>query len=266
MNACAARLSSANPAQAEFAAALLDPALEPPPLKSWNGSDPVQRFAVYRNNVIVALIDALADTFPAVQARVGESNFRALARASLQQDLPDSPVLAEFGKRFPEFIAGFAPAAQIPELADLARLEFARVEAFHAADAEPLGLSELAPLLAQASRLPRLRLGLHPSVRLIPSAHAIVDLWAAHASAGQLPRPAHGQAQTALVLRHGLEVEVYALAAADAAFVAALLAAAPLGEAVGQAGGEGFDFAPILGLLLRAQAVCRAFFDLEEDT
>lgn len=45
--------------------ALLDPEHEiPAALITWNGSDPAQRFAVYRNNVTVSLLEAIADTFP----------------------------------------------------------------------------------------------------------------------------------------------------------------------------------------------------------
>ncbi len=248
---------------AAFTAALFDPSLDPPAFKTWNGSDPAQRFGVYRNNVIVALVDALTDTFPAVAATVGEKNFRILARASLKIDLPESPVLAEFGRRFPDFIMRYAPAAQVPGLADLARLEYARVEAFHAADAPGLTTEELAPLLAEPARLHRLRLGLHPSLRLVPSLHPIVDLWAARVS-GDSTKLRPDQAQTALVLRHDLEVEIYALPAADAAFVAALLAGKTLGEAVRACGSADFDCSAVLALLLRAQAVCRAEFDPEE--
>ena len=67
--------------QAQLALALLDPgAACPPGLRSWNGSDPGARFAVHRNNVVVSLIDALADGFPVTQELVGEAFFRAMAR------------------------------------------------------------------------------------------------------------------------------------------------------------------------------------------
>ena len=50
-------------AQNAFTAALLDPELPcPMGLSAWNGSDPAQRFRVYRNNVIISLVDALADS------------------------------------------------------------------------------------------------------------------------------------------------------------------------------------------------------------
>ncbi|MEO8121927.1 MAG: DNA-binding domain-containing protein, partial [Rhodoferax sp.] len=67
--------------QTAFANALLNAELPcPSGLKTWNGSDPGTRFAVYRNNVMVSLIDALADTYPVVQELVGEEFFRAMAR------------------------------------------------------------------------------------------------------------------------------------------------------------------------------------------
>ncbi|HSO45483.1 MAG TPA: DNA-binding domain-containing protein, partial [Rhodoferax sp.] len=53
--------------QAAFAQALLNPHMPcPGGLTTCNGSDPATRFAVYRNNVTVSLIDALADTYPVV--------------------------------------------------------------------------------------------------------------------------------------------------------------------------------------------------------
>lgn len=54
-------------------------------LTSWNGSDPELRFAVCRNNVMVSLIDALADTFPVVQALVGEEFFFGPWRGCLRK-------------------------------------------------------------------------------------------------------------------------------------------------------------------------------------
>ncbi len=167
--------------QSEFAGALLDPGLDcPAGLRAWNGSDPATRFAVYRNNVVVSLIDALADGFPVTQALVGEAFFRAMARAWVQSQPPRTRVLAHAGEDFPQFVERFAPARQLAYLAGVARLEFARVRAYHAADAGSVDVPALGAAFALPDAALRLRLGLHPSLSLLASPYAVVSLWAAH--------------------------------------------------------------------------------------
>lgn len=245
-------------AQSRFAAALLDPEQPcPAGLTAWNGSDPAQRFRVYRNNVIVSLIDALADSFAVTRELVGEEFFRAMARRYASAHPPQSPLLAFYGADFPAFIAAFPPAAGLPYLADVARLEQLRVAAYHAADVAPVDSAALAAALADESGLPGLGLGLHPSLAVLASPYAVVSLWAAHQGALALSTVIPEVAETALVLRHGLEVEVIALPPAAGTFVAALGAGAPLGEAAGRAIAlaADFDLAGILGLLLQKSAI-----------
>jgi hypothetical protein len=240
-----------------FAAALLDPAAPcPHGLVTWNGSDAAQRFGVYRNNVTVSLIDALADTFPVVQQLVGDAFFRAMAGEFVRQSPPASPVLAWYGDAFAGFAAAFPPAAGVPYLADVARLEYARVLAFHAADADPVPVAEIAACLNDPEVLPALRLRLHPSLQVIDSPFAIASLWGAHQGLGDLLAEVAivdpAQPECALVLRHGLSVEVVPVPAAAGRFIAALQGGATLGTAVQQAGIDGapFDPTPVLGLLI----------------
>lgn len=271
-------------AQGAFAAALLtDAAACPPGLTTWNGSDPGRRFAVYRNNVIVGLIDALADTYPVTQALVGEDFFRAMARLFVRAQPPRSPVLAWYGDGFPDFIAAFAPAAGLPYLADVARIELLRVECYHAADAAALTLTQIAGLLADAAALPRARFGLHPALRVLRSAHPVVSLWAAHqdeATAAVLGDIDLAVGETALLMRPALDVEIVRGEPGAAVFIdqlrqgcglgAAADAArrAAAGEDTGVAAGEGigeaalgecaavtFDLATTLGLLIQGGAI-----------
>lgn len=252
----------------DFAAALLDPAQPVPAgLKSWNGSDPAQRFAVYRNNVTVSLIDALADTFPVVQALVGSDFFRAMAREFARAAPPASPVLAWYGDEFPAFVAVFPPAAGVPYLADVARLEYARVLAFHAADESPVAAGAVAALLAEPAMLPDMTVRFVPACRLLRADWAIASLWAAHQAddaAIALSGIDPATPENALICRSGLAVEIRALTDGDAAFVAALMNGASLGEAIALAAGEpGFELAGALGLLLAAEAIA-AFTPAEE--
>lgn len=236
-----------------FARALLDPWLPcPPGLQAWNGSHPAHRFAVHRNNSIASLADALADTFPVVQALVGEEFFRAMAAAFVRAHPPASPLLHAYGQRFAEFIAGFGPARPLAYLADVARLERARVDACHAADAPPLSPAAATGALACGGRVGALRLVPHPAARWLVSPHPVFSLWAAHQGEGALEDVDLSRAEGALVVRPGFEVLVLrcgpgAVALLDCAARGGELAAC-VAAAVGAE--DGFDLAGTLSLLM----------------
>src|SRR5437016_589642 len=109
---------------AAFAPALLDPArLAPQIVTGPNGKGPGKRYDVYRNNVTVSLIDALAAIYPAVQRITGTGFFRAMARFHVRGTPPSSPLLFEYGRDFPAFIEGYEYAQDMPWLGDTARIE-----------------------------------------------------------------------------------------------------------------------------------------------
>jgi hypothetical protein len=250
--------------QQEFAVALLDPERDcPAQLTTWNGSDPAARFAVYRNNVLSSLIDALAASFPVLQQLVGEAFFRAMAAVYVRHSPPRTRILADYGADFPAFIEGFAPAGSLPYLADVARLELLRIRAYHAADAAPLNPDALATALAAPERLGALLLRLQPALGLLESAFAVVSLWAAHQGALALAEVDPDQAQCALVLRNGLEVEVLGIHPGDAHFIQALQQGLPLGRAAEGACAldDGFNLGTSLTYLLRAGAITDCAYD-----
>lgn len=244
--------------QHAFAAALLDPDLPAPAgLTAWNGSDPAQRFRVYRNNVIVSLIDALADSFEVTQELVGEEFFRAMARLYAYAHPPQSRLMAFYGAGFPDFIESFPPAASLPYLADVARLEYCRIVAYHAADVPGVGTEEVAAALADEAKLPTLGVTLHPSLSVLAANTAVVSLWAAHQGLQDLAGVATDSDEAAVILRNGLDVEVLPIPSAAAAFISELQSGARLGRAAAEAAeiDPSFDLVGILGLLLQKSAV-----------
>lgn len=234
------------PAQSAFAAALCDAAAPlPPGLASWNGSDVGQRFAIYRNNVAVSLMEALAAKFPVVAALVGAEFFRAMARVFVAAHPPKGPILAEYGAEFPDFIAAFPPAGGLPYLADTARLEAACLAAFHAADAPALGAGEFAAVPTEA--LADLRLAPHPAARLVRARFAIASLWAAHQPGGEIGAVDPLLPEDALVTRgEDGTLGVVALVPGVAAALAALAAGRTLAEALADSAAEVADFDPSL--------------------
>lgn len=203
--------------QAAMAAALLDPA---------RPGHADRRFAVHRNNVVAGLVDALAETYPAVARLVGRDFFRAMAAAFVRARPPRSPVLLLWGGDFADWLAGFPPAATLPYLPDLARLEWARCEAYHAVDAAPADPDRLSGLPPE--RLATARLVAHPSLRLIASRFAVVSLWidVTGARRGGLDLT---QPETALVARPGLDVETRALPPETVDFLRRVRDGKPLG-------------------------------------
>lgn len=213
-----------------FAAALLDPQAPVSGLQTWNNSDPVQRFNVYRNNVVVSLIEALRVTFPVVEHLVGQDFFTAMAREHARCTPPRSPIMAQYGAGFPEFIARYGPAADVPYLADVARLEAARVAAYHAADAASLGPEDFARIPGEA--ISDLRLSLHPSLQIVCSPFAIVSLWAAHQGVLDIGDVDPDQPEDALILRPHDDVLVMTLLPGAADTLRQLSGGVALGDAL----------------------------------
>ncbi|TBN49877.1 DUF2063 domain-containing protein [Pseudomonas sp. BGI-2] len=240
--------------QADFAAALLNPQQPcPDGLFSVNGADPASRFTVYRNNVQSSLINALTDSYPVVLQLVGEEFFRAMSGIYVQSTPPRSPLMNGYGDDFAAFIEGFAPAASVPYLADVARLERLRVMAYHAADAQPLGNEQIAAALADPQALSEFTVELHPSLNLLNSTYAVVAIWAAHQQEATLTGIDLTQGQHALVLRNGLDVEVFAIDQGASAFIQNLQNGHSLLQALEAA--PAFDLSQTLTLLISRNAI-----------
>lgn len=244
---------------ADFSAALLDPGRETPPLVSGPASKAAaKRYAVYRNNVTVSLIDALAAVYPAVQRITGVEFFRAMARFHIRETPPASPLLIEYGRDFPAFIARYEYAEGMPWLADTARIERAWLDAYHAADATALAASDLASVPAE--RLGGLVLAPHPAARIVRSRFAAATIFAANRAAAPVGSIDAGEAEDALITRPELDVVVRRLAPGEAVFLSALCAGRPLGEAAGAAleAHPDFDIAAGLATLIESGACAPA--------
>lgn len=207
--------------EGEFAAAICEPAM---PVPAWalspKGSVDRKRFAVYRNNVHVGLVAALRSKFPVTQRLVGTDFFGAMARIYVGLHKPASPLLADYGTTFPQFIAEFEPARAVPFLADVARLEDAWTASYHSAEAEPLSAAVLAAL--PPDRLPSVRLRSHPATRLVASEYAIGSIWSANQLDTVVPVQPFAP-EAVLVTRPHAEVTLRTISIADHCFCKALL-------------------------------------------
>ncbi|MDE2468479.1 MAG: putative DNA-binding domain-containing protein, partial [Bradyrhizobium sp.] len=235
-------------------AALLDPARPAPPgLVGPDGEDSARRFAIYRNNVSVALIGALEANFPATCRIVGEEFFRAMARTHALLEPPASPILLDYGAGFPDFIARFTLADSVPYLADVARIERAWTEAYHAPEDSPLDPAMLSCIPGDEAA--ELCFTLHPSVRIVRSQFPALTIWRMNVADG-VPAPVDldSSGENALVTRPDAEVEVRSIPAGGADFIEALAQGHRLVEAAkaGLRAAAEFDLTGNLTALLGA--------------
>lgn len=240
--------------QSAFRAALLDPAAPPPEgLGDGSGRPTGRRFDVYRNNVVASLTEALHVAFPTVASLLGKENMDGLAGLFLRAHPPRSPLLMLYGAPFAEFVADLPQLSHLGYLPDIARLDLAMREAYHAADAAPADPAPLGALPPEALGAVRLRLA--PATRLVRSRWPIHDIRRFALEPGA-PKPAAG-AQDVAVLRPAFDPEPVLLPPGGAAFLRALLAGERLDAAhdAGLAEASGFDMGALLGRLLAAGAV-----------
>ena len=219
---------------AAFSPPLLNPnQATPPTVAGPSGKAAVKRHNVYRNNVTVSLIDALAMIYPAVQRITGVEFFRAMARFHVRATPPSSPLLFEYGRDFPAFIEQYEYAQCMPWLADTARIERAWLDAYHASDAAPLSPAALASFPPE--RLADLVFTAHPATRIVCSRFPALTIFAANRGEGPVGLIETALPEDALITRPDVDVVVRHLPAAGATYLSSLISGRPLGEAAAAA-------------------------------
>ncbi len=183
-----------------------------------------ERLAIYANMYLWRQVDALREDFPKLVAVLGDEGFYVLAEGYVREHPSDHPSLSKLGRRVTDHLLRH-PVAR-PDLPDLARLEWARAEAFEAEDvplAEIDSLRDIPP-----AELPDVRLSFAPAVRLLHLEHDAPALWRAVEDGTAPPPPRRAEVDVA-VWRKELEVFHAVLAADEARAVERAMAGEPFG-------------------------------------
>jgi len=212
-------------------------------------------FAIYRNTVRKACIDALEANYPAVARLVGVEWFRAAAAVHVAVTPPRDARLMHYGAGFADFLAGFGPAASLTYLPDVARLDRFWTEAHIAADAEMLDGSALASLPPE--QLGTRVLILHPAARWAWFDEApIHTIWRSNREGDGDTGDIDWHGEGSLLTRPQDSVCWCELDRADVAFLDACAAGLSLGDAAAAALSvqADVDLSQLLAKLLRAGA------------
>ena len=257
MNAMRAATDDLGRFQDGFARALLapDPAALPGLAPAIAALARQPGFAVYRNTVMKGCIDALQANFPAVARLVGEEWFRAAAATFVREQLPAQAALMDYGEAFVDFLARFEPAAELPYLPGVARLDRFWSESHIAPDESTLAPATLAGLAPDA--LAATVLHPHAAARWTRSAdQPIYTIWHANREAQDDEREIEWRGEGALLTRPRDVVRWAQLDAAGCAFLDACAAGRSIAEAAAAAheAQEEADLARLMQTLLEAGA------------
>lgn len=151
--------------------------------------DAGERIDIYAGMYFYRLRDALAEDYPRVVGVIGGARFHNLITDYLLVHPSHTWSLRFVGEPLAGFIATHPLSSEFPFLADLARLEWARVEAFDDEDAAPIARERVAGL--KQDQVASLRLALVPACRLLALDHAVAPLWLALATSGEAPASGH---------------------------------------------------------------------------
>ncbi len=132
---------------------------------------------IYQHAYRARLMAALRDNFGSLPRLMGDDAFDALALAYIDAHPSRQPSIRSFGDRLIDFMAEHDDLVPHPAMTDLARMEWALRSAFDAADAEPMAITALADVPAEAWA--GLVLRLHPSAQLLPLHWCIEPAWRA---------------------------------------------------------------------------------------
>jgi hypothetical protein len=154
------------------------------PLLSAGRADPYRRLRIYQNNTRASLTATLIAVFPVTVRLVGERFFRYAASEFIRLNPPFEPRLVRYGADLPNFLRAFEGLADMPFVAETARLEWAIAEALDAASLPAVGLSALET--ETAGETPDL--ALQPSLRFVISHWPVLSIWSAHQQGGDLDR------------------------------------------------------------------------------
>jgi hypothetical protein len=142
-----------------------------------------ERMEIYNRQYWFRVIAAVSEDYPALNAVLGQKRFETLILAYLKENPSTSFTLRDLGAKLPDWLDRHSEfAGPRHDLAvDVARLEWAYIEAFDCAALPPLGVDDFAKLL------PASVLALQPHLQVLALRYAVDEVvLAVHKSASDV--------------------------------------------------------------------------------
>jgi hypothetical protein len=158
-----------------------------------------ERVDIYANMYFYRILDVLKEDFPATLAVLGADRFHNLVTGYLIEYPPAHFSISYADNHLADFIGAHPLREEFPFLADLARMERAVIDVFHAADAVPLDADQMRAIAP--ADWPALKLALHPANQILKLDWNLAGILKA-VEQGEEPCPTVPEALSMLVWRN----------------------------------------------------------------
>jgi len=202
----------------------LSSGLEAATIAAGNGRlSPIEMVDIYREQYWLRHRDCLREDFASVEHAMGEDAFEALIKAYLAKHPSPSFTLRDLGKALATYLEEY------PFLADLARVEWAFIEAFDGPDAAPFDPASIAG--RSEDEWPLATLLFHPSLQRLRLTHAAHNYRIAVRKDESTTPTRDDRACDVVIYRGPSMLHCHELDAPASALLDELMRGAPLGSA-----------------------------------
>jgi hypothetical protein len=192
---------------------------------------PVEQLEIYREQFWLRHTASLLEDFPGLSGILGQEAWERLVEGYLEKATLSSFSLRNLGEGLASYVDRCESLPHRELCADMARLEWAYVEIFDAADSAPLDGAKLASIPEDA--WPGARIVFSPAVEMLEVRYPVAELRRKLREATDEPVPIPEPKHQNLVLYRGADKNLFHTTVSDLAFrlIAALRSGTPLGKA-----------------------------------
>ncbi|MCK7458019.1 HvfC/BufC N-terminal domain-containing protein [Idiomarina aminovorans] len=219
--------------------------------------DATSPFAIYANNRMVALRNALESNFPTLMALTGKEALRPLLREYCQRFPPESPYLVNYGVQLADV---FREQNCFFE-ADIAALDYAWLSSLMAKDIPSVQAHEITSEKVLAE------LQLHPSVQVVACRYSHLQSWLSYSGKGDAEmlsdRAKGSQADVLFYRNERQQVNLMLLSEPESLFVECLVQGLPVEGSSERVSSDypPFSLSDWFGRLLMIGGLCREQLD-----
>lgn len=189
-----------------------------------------EQLSIYRTHVVNTLSGVVEETFPMVNALVGEEFLHTMAMHFVMKNPPSEACLNHYGSDFSAFIATYEAAVKLPYLPDCARLDWAMNKAYYALKTMPLTTDDLSTI--DPKRYEDVMFSISPNIQLVESDYPLHQIYEFCAEQSGKDLSIDGMADYLMVARINHKSQIIKLSAAEHALLMQIQSGYSLGQGI----------------------------------